>query len=354
MPDTSFHRHLAMLGRLYRQGLAGGLAPAVLRRRGGALALAARDAPFVRTEQAGLPGVMRLPRTAAEVNRIATVQWQRHRARILDAVRSGLPPRQALRQYLAGAAGSRPHSPERPRPGALDAFDADEATRPPSRKSDLDRRLEKAFGPSGTFSRGPMRGIDRQGRRLVERGGRLVFADPRQRRRPSRSLPPLSRLRLTPAQVAAARSVIGQRLSGRFLRHWQDAIDERARRERATVRELARGSDAQRERARTLAREAFDRLRPMFWRRVVNDPQTRAILARAGFVVPAAGRVPYYNMPGGRREYLTLDHNERLADAPGMAIEGANLTFALGRENSGMLEALRDAPFEQARARPRA
>ena len=497
MPARDFEQYLTGLGRLYREALGASVEAGLLRRMGGTLALAARDAAAVRVQQDALLGVIDMRRSAAEIDTVARVRWQQHRARIMAAVEGGLSPKAAVRQFFQDQAGCLPHTPRQvqmllqrhagahgthsawlapivefraryrraagvmtgssftaivagmhflataedwehgtpeewdrslaagemaaplaglaqgmagvaqartaPHPdtsgrteaaiaapaqrtqagtrateaGARGTGSAARGTgsaargtagsgtgaapaaapRAPARARDDHPGLDEAFsGQGGRFERSPLRGVDSQGRQLVDRGtrtgprqDRLDFASPRQRSRPSASIPALSTLGLTERQIQVAARLIGQRLNRRFLRLWNSAIDARARRDMATVRTLERSSNAQDQaRARVLSRQVYDRVRGKFWRLVRANHMLERLLTGIGLQWPANPEgVPFLAM-GSRREQLTLEHSSRVTDRPSAAIDGRHLLFSLRRENSGMLEGVRTSGWDRA------
>lgn len=482
--NEEFERYLSQLGRLYIQGVTADVHPNLLRRLGGTLALAGRDAQWIRVEEDAALGVIDMRRSHDDILRIARNRWREHRRQIESAIENGTPPARAVESYIRSRTQTPPHSPVQisrmlqPVTGAAGTSSAwyydiadfrrrlqrgadvmtgssftsiaagayfiatandwengtpeeweralafGEAVQPlanlaegaagirqariaPQPRStaqgprvvitdrgtgssargvtprsrgsvgsrgtsttsqrsssqtgstrspassridpEIDAQVERSIGPDSAYDRGPMQGIDRQGRRLVDRGGtgqphqdRLDFQSSRQRRSPSRAIAALSSLGLNQGQIQVARRFIGRRLDGRFLRHWSQANNAYTRREMQRVRALERqGRTGE---ARALARRVYNNYRDRFWNSVRSDQRLVHMLEQAGLRFSSTG-VPYYQLPRGRKEYLTLEHSGRVHDIPSHSVQGNQLLFVLSRENSGMLEGLRDTPY---------
>ena len=163
-----------------------------------------------------------------------------------------------------------------------------------------------------------------------------------------RLFPSLTRVTLSAVQRVAAIRLHGQRLGAALGQAWTQT---RNAREVADIQAIQNHWTAGRhEEARALAREAFDRHRGRFWRAVRGDAALRAIFTDAGMVVPAGGnRPPVYMDPvtGDQLDFMSLEHQTRLADDPTLALDAANLQTVLGDENSVMLEWIRrNDPFQ--------
>lgn len=164
----------------------------------------------------------------------------------------------------------------------------------------------------------------------------------------SRNFPSLDRVALSAAQRLAAIRLHGQRFTGALRQAW---FATRNAREVADLQSISNHWNAGRhEEARTLAREAFDRHRNRFWRAVRADPALRAIFTDAGMVFPSGGnRPPIYVDPttGDQLDFMSLEHQTRLADDPTLALDPSNLQTVLGDENSVTLEWIRrNDPFQ--------
>lgn len=126
----------------------------------------------------------------------------------------------------------------------------------------------------------------------------------------------------------------------RLRRHWDDA----ARTARDPVdldAALSIADPIERNRA---VRAHFDRWRNRWNTRLKNDKALKKMLESAGVEVTTDGRlqIPYRD-PHGKPHKLTLnlDHIERLADDPSLALNANNLRLTTPAENQWVLEALR-------------
>jgi len=105
--------------------------------------------------------------------------------------------------------------------------------------------------------------------------------------------------------------------------------------------------------ARTLAREqVYGQWRDRFWTAVrtqmKSDAGLKAMFDDAGLEFGGASGAPFWTMPDGRRQILTIDHFDvRLSDDPTRCVDIANLALSPSRENSVNLEGLRNKdPFQ--------
>jgi hypothetical protein len=243
-------------------------------------------------------------------------------------------------------AGAPANVPARPRPASPHSV-----TGATGQTGSDELNADAALQEGAPFQRSRLRGVDRQGRHLEDRGGEeLEFASRRQRRNPSPSIPALESLNLQPEQIQIARQIIGQRFDWRWRGTWVMANNDQTRSEMAEVaRRWSRETPGARNAARELARKAYENYLGRFWIRVKNDAVLYSMLQRAGFVVPGGDGAPYYAFPDGRRETLTLDHSTRVMDDPRRAVWGGNFVFSLRRENTGSLEGIRNRDLEQRR-----
>jgi len=195
---------------------------------------------------------------------------------------------------------------------------------------EIDQDVERAFREDAQFDTGEMRSRGRM-------------------RRPGSDelVPSFDSLNLTRAQRQAMRRISGQRLSQAFQDAWQHVIDNnsRAQREITEIRRLFDAGDVQG--ARTLARQVYNRARSRFWRyiRGANGRSLRRELEAAGLQFSGSrGSAPYWEFPDGFRERLTLEHTNRVTDAPWRAVEADNFQFVPFRENVNTLEWIRRLP----------
>jgi len=164
----------------------------------------------------------------------------------------------------------------------------------------------------------------------------------------SRNFASLARLVLTGAQRLAAIALHGQLFNVRLRAAWTNTRNAREIADLQRINTL--WNNGQHQEARVLARQAFDRHRGRFWRMVRADPALRAVFTDAGMVFPP-GRsgAPIYVDPttGDQLDFMSLEHQVRLADDPARALDAANLQTVLGDENSVTLEWIRrNDPFQ--------
>lgn len=105
-----FNQYLTQMGRLYFEGVVSSFHPDLLKRIGGSLALAARDAHHVRVEEDAFLWI--------DMQRSVDARWQEghrawrpHREAIVQLVRRGRTPNQAVREYLRRF-NANPHTPQ--------------------------------------------------------------------------------------------------------------------------------------------------------------------------------------------------------------------------------------------------
>lgn len=134
---------------------------------------------------------------------------------------------------------------------------------------------------------------------------------------------------LTRAQIAAARRILGKKLSDvpALRRLWGQVANAG---ERAT---LTPGN----------SRRLFDNHRNRFWKAVRDDSEARAFFENAGFEFPS-GRTtaPVHRGVSGRQGRISLDHDTRRADAPSRSLDADNLRMVVHGDNT-LLENLQQA-----------
>jgi hypothetical protein len=188
-----------------------------------------------------------------------------------------------------------------------------------------DLNVEQAFSPDAAYDVGEIRTTGRS-----EASGR------------SRDFASLDRVVLSRPQRLAAIRLHGQRLGAALRQAWQGTQNPR---ELADLQAIRNHWNAGRhEEARVLARATFDRHRGRFWRAVSRDSSLRAIFTDAGMVFPPGGRrPPVYVDPttGEQLDFMSIEHQTRLADDPTLALDPGNLSMVLGDENSVTLEWIR-------------
>jgi hypothetical protein len=158
----------------------------------------------------------------------------------------------------------------------------------------------------------------------------------------------LDTVNLTPAQLKAARALIGQKMTGAQRNAWQITANPREQRELANINRLwAKGTRRSQRKALKLARKAFDRHRARYWAAVRRDPVLRKTFEDAGMRFPKGKGAPVYDLPDGTVEPVTLEHSTRVMNKPARAVDADNLQFVLKDENSVSLEFIRNNdPFQ--------
>jgi len=416
---VSFETYLHDLGKLYVEGVEADVHPGLLGRLGGALALAGRDANWIRYERNGLLGVGDLRRDPDEVHGIALERWHEHRTNILQMVDRGVPPSQAVERYMESR-GTVPHTErqqetmladtmgnagrysawyydlaavrqqiERGNDVMTDTFGGVTATAylvataddwQNAKPEEWDRALTHGetavrVGEFLDAAAGVSDGRQRQrsesspvhssrsdalddlnidaaldedapySRSTIHERGRSVHQSGVRAGQPFESLDGLTE-ELTPAQRHAASRIIN-RMPRAFQDAWRARDNELAQRRNSEVRQLWR--EGRQDEARELARTNYDNYRDRFWTRVRNNPRLRGMLEEAGLEFPEGSRnaAPFWRLPDGSRETLSLDHTSRVTDAPWMSTDASELRMVTARENSSMLEFIRDNdPFQ--------
>jgi hypothetical protein len=189
-----------------------------------------------------------------------------------------------------------------------------------------DRNINEAFSESANFQTGE---IKQTGRVRVTGSGRQLIS--------------LDSIRLNPAQRQAAKVINGKRMEGAQQDAWDGATNQRELEELIEINRLwNEGTPASQQRARELARNAFDRHRGRYWTAVRSNPALRATFESAGMIFRGGNTTaPVYDLPDGTTVLMTLEHSTRLADNPARALSGDNLQFVLNDENSVNLEFIR-------------
>lgn len=132
----------------------------------------------------------------------------------------------------------------------------------------------------------------------------------------------------------------------RLRKHWEAAA-KTARREVDLDAVLAIVDDKSR---RDGVRALFNNWRSRWYTQLKNDPVLKKMLKRAGVHIRANGAPAIrYIDPDGKPHWLTLnlDHIDRIADNPRLALDINNLRLVTPRENSAVLEGLRRGLWEQ-------
>lgn len=230
-----------------------------------------------------------------------------------------------------GARGTHPPSV----PGASGSTDAKGSPGNRGITSVVPNEFENsAFGPS-TYHEGGNRDIRARQHRKGPFAGQ-----------PYASLDAIAR-NPTPAQKAAI-----QRFMGRFPAEVRTVWDSVARLPRAQRNlALTRGlwsspKPVDRARAKKVGDANYNWCRGEFWAQVREQMKTNPALKQAFLDLgvkfgPGKKTVPYWELPNGTRELLTLEHIEQRQDNPTRSIDGSNLIFSPANENSHTLEAIR-------------
>jgi hypothetical protein len=196
---------------------------------------------------------------------------------------------------------------------------------------EISAQVEAAFAPGASFAVGTLRGITRT---RVTGGGRTIIS--------------LDVVPLTAPQRQAAAQLLGQTMPAALQQAWQNTANVREAADLAEVRRLL--SVGRQAEAKALARDVvFANHRNRFWRAVRRDPALRQWFTDAGMVFPPGNGPPIYTDPtgGGRLDFMSLEHSERLSDNPLRSVDPTNLQFVLGDENSYFLEWIRaNDPFQ--------
>lgn len=475
---VTFEQYLGLLGRLYVQGVTADVHPNLLRRLGGSLALAGRDAQWIRIEENAALGFIDMRRDRADIDRIARRRWGEYRAAIERRIAAGESGRAAVENMMRGY-GTVPHAPRHlermtapstgpagtaPRwlydiavvrqrferggeimadtfgslttgayliataqdwtnatpeewdrafnageigmtvgqivEGAGGVSQARQAQRTQGRSvaTSTPAVVERSVTPQ---TRGTARGASTAVQRgttsstgtSTARGTRPAAPQPaptrpRQAPQPAddlnidAALAPgaphrTSRLRraerprhrtgpragqsyqrldallatMTSQQRRAALRLIN-RFPTSFLAVWH-AVNTPGR--RRNMREVLRLWHAgQQEEARRLARRTYDSHRRSFWRRVRRHPDLMQMLNDAGLRFEGGPTTaPFWRLPNGTKEVLSLEHTERVKNVPWRAVVGRHIRMVPLRENFRMLEFIRETdPFQNPPAPP--
>jgi hypothetical protein len=460
--------YLRRLGQLYVEGVTADVSPRLLQRLGGSLALAGRDAEWIRFEHDALLGFIDVRRSRDEIERLARRRWGEYRAEIERHMAAGVPPRVAIERTMrrygtvphthtqvaqmmtltTGPAGtmsrwlydiaalrqrfqrgmtvmrdpfgalatgayliataenwtsatpaewdraltvgevgmaagrvaeaaasvpqarlqqrllSRPGAQTSPvviessvspqtrgttqaRPTARQRGTTERATAGSGRSSAAPRaeaqpratalpdalNVDEAFGENASYAVSPLRRAERPRHRTGPLAGQSY-----------QSLDVLI-AGMAPQQRAAAQRLVNRFPPG-FRAVWQAVDNARTRQRMQRVQAL--WNAGQHDEARTLARATYDAYRGRFWRRVRQQPELMQMLRDAGLEFEGGPTTaPFWRLPNGTRELLTIEHSDRVTDAPWRSVDGTMLRFVPGRENTHMLEFIRrNDPFQ--------
>lgn len=210
----------------------------------------------------------------------------------------------------------------------------------------LDPRERVHGAPMQPLNRDIGLGVDRAISEFapIEHGRLRLRTRPRHRTGPNAgqlfsSLDDITR-NFTTAQRRAARRIIN-RMPSRFQRVWRQVNNSLAISRNREVRELWR--QGKYKEAKLLARDNYNNYRGRFWASVRRNPRLRQMLEEAGLVFEG-GRTsaPFWKLPNGTIERLSLDHTFRVQDRPWLSTDSARLRMVPTRENSNTLEFIRD------------
>ena len=191
----------------------------------------------------------------------------------------------------------------------------------------LEDELDRAFAEDADFDVGEVRTSKTPTRRSGPRKGEAF-----------RPLDELTEA-MSPKMRKAIRALI-KPLPQPFAEAWRAANNALAERVNDHIKALwKRGL---KDDARRLARKNYDNYRRRFWRQVRQSEAAQQMLLDAGAKLPKSqSGAPFWEFANGDKERLTLEHMQRVFDAPWQSVNGDKLMFSLGRENSNMLEFLR-------------
>lgn len=105
--------------------------------------------------------------------------------------------------------------------------------------------------------------------------------------------------------------------------------------------------DAQKAARKLASKGVYDLWRDRFWTavrtQIKGDATLKAMFDDAGLEFGGESGAPFWTMPDGKKQTLTIDHfDERKADNPNRCVDIANLVLAPSRENSVNLEGIRN------------
>lgn len=210
------------------------------------------------------------------------------------------------------------------------------ARRRPRRRDALDRELDRGLDETADF--GP--------------GSDPAIKDNRARRgRGKKPRSPLDAIldRLTPDRIKILRRLLGK-FPDELRILWRQAGTTRALElaQKRNAKVLKLWKQGKHKEARKLARRNYDNYRKRFWTKVRADKKLRKMFEDAGMSFDGkSGTAPYWELPGGGIERLTLEHKDRVVDTPWKSIDPDNFLLVPARENSNMLEFLRGKdPFQ--------
>src|SRR5690606_18189235 len=136
--------------------------------------------------------------------------------------------------------------------------------------------------------------------------------------------------RMTTQQRTAALRLVNRFPPG-FLAVWRAVDNATTRRKMREVRQL--WHTARHEEARRLARRTLNDYRRRFWRRVRRHPELMQMLRDAGLEFEGGrSTAPFWRLPNGTKEVLSIEHTDRVTDAPWRSVEGAGMRMISVRE----------------------
>lgn len=144
----------------------------------------------------------------------------------------------------------------------------------------------------------------------------------------------LSKLQLRNAQHLMAR------FPPNFRAAWESRTNPKETADLRKVQSLWRqGKTAE---AKELARSVFNNKRDRFWG-VIRGTQLEKQLRDAGLEFGARpDTAPFWSLPDGTKEVLSVEHGARVSDAPWRSTESGHLMFSPERENTAHLESIRN------------
>lgn len=146
-------------------------------------------------------------------------------------------------------------------------------------------------------------------------------------------------------RMTAQQRLNSQRLLARFslgLRQvWDASLPRQATAQMEEVRRLHQAGKTTQ--ASKLARKVFNNNRDNFWRAVRRDPALSKQFEDAGMILdPGKDTAPYWQLPNGMKETITVEHGVRLSDSPWQSLDSGHLILSPERENTHTLESIRN------------
>ena len=185
------------------------------------------------------------------------------------------------------------------------------------------------FAPGAGFSVGEPKGISRS---RVTGSGRQITS--------------LDDIALTTAQRQAARRIHGQKLPDALRQAWQRMVNPRETSgPRGGPTAANPGAETKRQRSRGKCSTDI----ALGSGGIRRNPALAREFQDAGMVFPSGRGAPVYVDPatGVPRDFMSIEHSQRLTDNPLRCTDSTNLQFVLGDENSYFLEWIRaNDPFQ--------